>query len=84
MIYIVKYTRFLFQSDVCLYLCRNKLVYATKLTLFWVRFSLAEAITAAPVRERVSPRLRMAKPRLSSAPPRGHVHHRAYLKPVWS
>lgn len=62
MIYIVKYIRFLFQRDVCLYLGRNKLVCATKLTLFWVRFSLAEAITAVPFREKVSRSFLMAKP----------------------
>lgn len=72
MIYIAKYIRFLFQKDVCLYLCRNKLVCATKLTLFWVRFSLAEAITAAPFREKVFWSFMVAKKEPLLPPTQGH------------
>lgn len=84
MIYIAKYIRFLFQKDVCLYLCRNKLVCATKLTLFWVRFSLAEAITAAPFREKVFWSFMVAKkePLLPPLEVVTNVYHKTYPNPI--
>lgn len=82
MIYIAKCIRFLFQKDVCLYLCRNKLVCATKLTFFWVRFSLAEAITAAPFREEVFGSLMVAKKELLSPEVMANVYHSRNLNPI--